>query len=142
MMNAGTYYIQLLQFHGFDNYPNVQQYVTTVALTMTTILRFVVDALVLTHIPYTCFLGTLSEGHERVQSIPVAELDFGNSEATTSRRAYQEDSDDARPGNDRQDNLLTFPEGEGDAVTITASDLVGLQPPRFLGNNIVDFYVK
>jgi Ulp1 family protease len=33
------------------------------------------------------------------------------------------------------------PEGEDDAVTITASDLEGLQPMRFLSNNIIDFYI-
>jgi hypothetical protein len=108
---------------------------------MTTILCLVVDAQVLTHLPCTCFLGTLSEGQERVQSIPGVELDFGISEATTSRHVYQEAYGDARPGSDRQLNLLTFPEGEDDAVTITASDLEGLQPMRFLSNNIIDFYI-
>jgi hypothetical protein len=110
--------------------------------TINTTSRVVVDAQVLTHMPCTCFLGTLYEGHERVQSIPGAELDFGLSEASASRHAYQEDHGDARPGNDGQLNLLTFPEGEGDAVTITASDVEGLQPARFLGNNMIDFYIK
>ena len=75
-------------------------------------------------------------------SIPVAELDYGIPEATASRHASQEDFGDARLGNDGQLNLLTFPEGEDDAVTVTASDLESLQPTRFLGNNIIDFYVK
>jgi hypothetical protein len=102
----------------------------------------VVDAQVLIYMLCTCFLGTLYEGHERVQSIPGVELYFGISEAPASRHAYQEDYGDARPGNDRQVNLLTFPKGEDDAVTITANDLEGLQPTRFLGNNMIDFYVK
>jgi hypothetical protein len=48
----------------------------------------VVDAQVLTHMPCTCFLGALYEGHECVQSIPGVELYFGISEAPTSRHAY------------------------------------------------------
>jgi hypothetical protein len=61
----------------------------------------VVDTQVLTHMPCICFLGTLYEGHECVQSIPGVELYFGISKAPTSRHAYQEDYGDARLGNDR-----------------------------------------
>jgi Ulp1 family protease len=38
--------------------------------------------------------------------------------------------------------LHTFPEGKDDAVTITTNDLDGLQPMKFLGNNMIDFYIK
>lgn len=40
------------------------------------------------------------------------------------------------------DVVLTFPEGEEDAVTITRSDLAGIQPTEFLSDNIIDFYIK
>jgi hypothetical protein len=70
------------------------------------------------------------------------ELDFGISEDTARRHEYEEDSGNICVGNDGQRELLTFPEGEVDAVTITASDLEGLQPTRFLSNNVIDFYIK
>lgn len=40
------------------------------------------------------------------------------------------------------DDLFTYPEGKVDAVTITRRDLEGLQPGRFLSDNIIDFYIK
>jgi hypothetical protein len=45
--------------------------------TIYTTFCVVIDAQVLTHMLCTCFLGTLYEGHERVQSIPRVELYFG-----------------------------------------------------------------
>ena len=77
-----------------------------------------------------------------MQSILGVELYFGISEAPANRHAYQEDYGDARLGNDRQVNLLTFLEAEDDAMTITANNLKDLQPTRFLGNNMINFYVK
>lgn len=38
--------------------------------------------------------------------------------------------------------LLIYPEGEGDAVTITERDMEGLEPMGFLSNNIVDVYIR
>ncbi|KAG0618736.1 hypothetical protein M758_4G088800 [Ceratodon purpureus] len=38
--------------------------------------------------------------------------------------------------------VLTFPEGEADAVTIIERDMEGLRPTMFLSNNIIDFYIK
>jgi Ulp1 family protease len=67
------------------------------------------------------------------------ELDFRIFDDTANRH---EDSRDIFVGSDRQLELLTFPEGEDDAVTITTSDLEGLQPARFLSNNVIDFYIK
>jgi hypothetical protein len=55
--------------------------------TINTTFSIVVDAQVLTHMPCTCFLGILYEGHERVQSTPRVELYFGISEAPASRHA-------------------------------------------------------
>jgi hypothetical protein len=70
------------------------------------------------------------------------ELNVGISEDTARRHEYRRDSGDICVINDGRIELLTFPEGEDDAVTITASDLEGLQPARFLSNNIIDFCIK
>ena len=67
------------------------------------------------------------------------ELDFRIFDDTANRH---EDSGDIFVGNDGQLEVLTFPEGEDDAVTITTSDLEGLQPASFLSNNVIDFYIK
>ena len=42
----------------------------------------------------------------------------------------------------QQDEVLIFPEGEQDAVTITNHDMEGLQPGGLLSENIIDFYIK
>jgi sentrin-specific protease 7 len=41
-----------------------------------------------------------------------------------------------------QSEVLTFPRGEPDAVTITDRDIESLQPKKFLRDNIIDFYIK
>ncbi|KAG0618777.1 hypothetical protein M758_4G091500 [Ceratodon purpureus] len=91
---------------------------------------------------YTCFLGAMHEGDERVQSVHGVEFNVGTWEANASRHEYHQDTGETSLDNDRQCELLTFPEGEDDAVTITVSDMEGLQPMRFLSNNIIDFYIK
>ena len=65
-----------------------------------------------------------------MQSFRGEELSVGNA----SRQ------DNSWLGNKRV--LLTFPEGEADAVIISEQDMEGLQPTRFLSDNIVDFYIK
>ncbi|KAG0580836.1 hypothetical protein KC19_4G203600 [Ceratodon purpureus] len=88
--------------------------------------------------------GAFNEGYEHAQSIPRLELNFGILEDTASGHdQYQQlHSGDTFLGNDPQDQFLTFPAGEVGAVTISACDLEGLQPTRFLSNNIIDFYIK
>jgi hypothetical protein len=77
-----------------------------------------------------------------MQSIPGVEIYFGIPKAPAGRHVYQEYYGDARLGNNRKLNLLTFFEGKDDAATIIANDLEGLQSTRFLGNIMIDFYVE
>ncbi|KAG0579329.1 hypothetical protein KC19_4G091000 [Ceratodon purpureus] len=86
--------------------------------------------------------GAMHEGDERVQSVHGVEFNVGTWEDNASRHEYHQDTGETSLDNDRQCELLTFPEGEDDAVTITVSDMEGLQPMRFLSNNIIDFYIK
>ncbi|KAG0579324.1 hypothetical protein KC19_4G090600 [Ceratodon purpureus] len=88
--------------------------------------------------------GALFGGEEQGQRIPGVEINFGISENAAGRQIErQEDSGDTHSlDNAQQRDILTFPEGEEDAVTITASDLAGLQPTCFLSNNMIDFYIK
>ena len=91
----------------------------------------------------TCFVGAIHVDSERVQSIHGVQSSCGISEGTARRVESRQGSDNASAlGDDRVHELLTFPEGEDDAVTITVSDVEGLQPMRFLSNNIIDFYIK
>lgn len=41
-----------------------------------------------------------------------------------------------------QVGILTYPEGDPDAVTLTKEDIAQLQPGMFLRDNVVDFYIK
>ena len=45
-------------------------------------------------------------------------------------------------GHKQQRDLLTYPEGENNAVTVSEKDMEGLEPGGCLSNNIVDFYVR
>lgn len=77
-----------------------------------------------------------------MQRIPWVELSTGLLEDTANRSEYQPGSGDSHPGNDQERVLLTFPAGEDDAVTIIVRDRDSLEPQTFLGNNIIDFYIK
>lgn len=44
-------------------------------------------------------------------------------------------ADDSSLSNDQQRVILTFPESEDCAMTITEQDMEGLQPTKFLSNN-------
>jgi hypothetical protein len=63
-------------------------------------------------------------------------------ENTTIGDKHQEIVGDSLQGSSLEGEWLTYPEGEDDAVTISEKDMEGLQPMRFLSNNIVDFYIR
>ncbi|KAG0579275.1 hypothetical protein KC19_4G087500 [Ceratodon purpureus] len=92
--------------------------------------------------PVTGYGGHSNVGYDLVQSFPGEEPNCsGIPEHFTSRHEYH-NADDSSLDNEQQPVVLTFPEGEADAVTIIERDMEGLRPTMFLSNNIIDFYIK
>ena len=77
-----------------------------------------------------------------MQGFPGEELSIGGSLDGATRHEHPQNMGDSSPGNDQPRVLLTFPAGEADAVTITERDMEGLQPFKYLSDNIIDFYIK
>ena len=75
---------------------------------------------------------------------PGLELNFETYEAAPGSQECQHHSGESPTVDSTVEDrdILIFPEGEDDAVTIVRSDLEGLQPAGFLSSNIIDFYIK
>ena len=79
----------------------------------------------------------------RVQGYGEQELHSLTPEAhITGKYEYEQSADISFLGSDRQGVVLTYPEGEADAVTITERDMEGLRPTEYLSDNIINFYIK
>ena len=96
----------------------------------------------LIHTPRTWFLGVLLGGYDEVQSFGWPELSSGIPENTVPVKEYQHNAGGSSLGNNLEGVMLTFPEGEDDAVVVSQGDVEGLEPTKFLSNNIIDFYIK
>lgn len=94
------------------------------------------------NLPVTEHDGVLLGGYDGVQSFGWQELSSGISENTVPIEVYQHNAGGSSLGNNQERVMLTFPEGEDDAVMVSQGDVEGLEPTKFLSNNIIDFYIK